>query len=309
MKPAPPLEAFKRVVDLALAEDLGKAGDITTDAVIPPGTPIQAEIRSREAGRIAGTDVVAIVLAHFREQADFTIVAADGSDVTPGDIVVRLSGSARTVLTAERTILNVLGRLSGIATATAAVVRLVSGYPAVIKDTRKTTPGLRALEKYAVAIGGGVNHRFGLYDAVLVKDNHIGIAGSITVAVECVRRLRGATTPVQVEVESMDELREALGCKVSAVLLDNMSPDKLREAVQLVNGRCHTEASGGITLANVREMAATGVDAISLGSLTHSVKVLDLGMDLVQVESSKVIDPATAAKTKKATAAPSRSAS
>jgi nicotinate-nucleotide pyrophosphorylase (carboxylating) len=213
------------------------------------------------------------------------------------------------VLSAERTILNVLGRLSGIATATAAVVRLVSGYPAVIKDTRKTTPGLRALEKYAVAIGGGVNHRFGLYDAVMIKDNHIGVAGSITVAVERVRRLRGAATPLQVEVESMDELQEALRCKVSAVLLDNMSPDRLREAVKLVNGSCHTEASGGITLANVREIAATGVDAISLGSLTHSVKVLDLGMDLLRAAGVKATDPVTSAKAKKATAATSRSAS
>jgi len=293
MKPAPPMEALKRVVDLALAEDLGAAGDITTDAVILPGTSSQAEIRSREAGRIAGVDVVAVVLAKFMEQAHCTIVATDGSDVMPGDTVVRLSGSARTVLAAERTILNVLGRLSGIATATAAVVRLVSGHPVVIKDTRKTTPGLRALERYAVAIGGGVNHRFGLYDAVLIKDNHIGVAGSITVAVERVRLLRGKETPVQVEVESIDELKEALRCNVSAVLLDNMSTDVLREAVALVDGRCHTEASGGITLANVREIAATGVNAISLGSLTHSVKVLDLGMDLVPVVGATGIEPVT----------------
>lgn len=280
MKPAPPLEALERVVDLALAEDLGVAGDITTDSVIPSGTSIQAEIRSREAGRIAGVDVVAIALARFPDPATVTIVAPDGCDVAPGDIVARLSGSARTVLSAERTILNVLGRLSGIATATAAAVRLVAGTRAVIKDTRKTTPGLRALERYAVAMGGGVNHRFGLYDAVLIKDNHIGIAGSITVAVERVRSRLGSAIPVQVEVESMDELEEVLRCKVSAVLLDNMSPDRLRQAVALVAGRCYTEASGGVTLANVREVAATGVDAISLGWLTHSAKVLDLGMDL-----------------------------
>ena len=280
MTPAPPLEALQRTVDLALAEDLGVAGDITTDSVIPPGTSIRAEIRSRQAGRIAGVDVIALTLARFPEPATVTIIAADGSDVAPGDVVARLSGSARTVLSAERTILNVLGRLSGIATATAAAVRLVAGTRAVIKDTRKTTPGLRTLERYAVAMGGGVNHRFGLYDAVLIKDNHIGIAGSITVAVERARSRLGAAIPVQVEVESMHELEEALRCKVSAVLLDNMSPDTLRQAVTLVGGRCHTEASGGITLANVREVAATGVDAISLGWLTHSAKVLDLGMDL-----------------------------
>lgn len=280
MRPAPPVEALKRIVDVALAEDLGDAGDITTDSVIPPGTPIQAEIRSRQAGRIAGVDVIALALARFPEPAMVTIVAADGSDVAPGDIVARLSGSARTVLSAERTILNVLGRLSGIATATNSAVRLVAGTRAVIKDTRKTTPGLRTLERYAVAMGGGVNHRFGLHDAVLIKDNHIGIAGSITAAVERVRSRLGAAIPVQVEVESMDELEEALRCKVSAVLLDNMSPDQLRLATRLVDGRCHTEASGGITLANVREVAATGIDAISLGWLTHSAKVLDLGMDL-----------------------------
>ncbi len=267
-------------MDVALAEDLSDAGDITTDSVVPPGTPIQAEIRSRQAGRIAGVDVVALALAKFPEPAMVTIVAPDGSDVVPGDTVARIGGSARTVLSAERTILNILGRLSGIATATDAVVRRVAGTRVVIKDTRKTTPGLRTLERYAVAVGGGVNHRSGLYDAVLIKDNHIGIAGSIAVAVERVRSRLGTATPVQVEVESMDELEEALRCKVSAVLFDNMSPDQLRLAAKLVNGRCHTEASGGITLVNVAEVAATGVDAVSLGWLTHSARVLDLGLDL-----------------------------
>jgi len=276
---APPLDALRQVVDVALAEDLGAAGDITTESVIPPGTPFAAEIRSREAGRVAGTDVVAITFVRFPESATATIVATDGSVVGPGDTIARISGSARTVLSAERTILNVLGRLSGIATATAMVVQRIAGTRAIIKDTRKTTPGLRALERYAVAVGGGVNHRSGLYDAVLIKDNHIDIAGSITAAVERVRAKLGAAIPVQVEVETMDELEEALRCKVSAVLLDNMSPDELRQAVVLVNGRCYTEASGGITLTNVREVAASGVDAISLGSLTHSVRVLDLGLD------------------------------
>jgi nicotinate-nucleotide pyrophosphorylase (carboxylating) len=276
---AAPIDALRQVVDLALAEDLGAAGDITTESVIPPGTPFAAEIRSREAGRIAGTDVVAIAFARFPESATATIVATDGSVVGPGDPIARISGSARTVLSAERTILNVLGRLSGIATATAIVVHRIAGTRTIIKDTRKTTPGLRALERYAVAVGGGVNHRSGLYDAVLIKDNHIDIAGSITASVERVRARLGVAMPVQVEVETMDELEEALRCKVSAVLLDNMSPDELRQAVVLVNGRCYTEASGGITLSNVREVAASGVDAISLGSLTHSVRVLDLGLD------------------------------
>jgi nicotinate-nucleotide pyrophosphorylase (carboxylating) len=184
------------------------------------------------------------------------------------------------VLTAERSILNILCRMSGIATATAAAVRLVHGTRAVIKDTRKTTPGLRALEKYAVAVGGGVNHRFGLYDAVLVKDNHIGLAGSITAAVDRVRLRLGVSTRIQVEVESIAELEEALRCQVDAVLLDNLSLLQLRAAAQLVDGRCHTEASGGITLANVREVAATGVEAISMGWLTHSAVALDLGLDV-----------------------------
>jgi len=280
VRPAAPLEALGRVVAAALTEDLGSAGDITTDATIPPGTPLCAEIRSREPGRIAGVDVVPLVLARFPEPATAIIVAADGSDVGAGATVARIEGSARTVLGAERTILNILGRLSGIATATARAVAGTAGTRAVIKDTRKTTPGLRALERYAVAVGGGVNHRCGLHDAVLIKDNHIGIAGSIKVAVARVRERHGAALPVQVEVDTLEQLQEALDCGVNAVLLDNMAPDLLRRAVALAGGRCHTEASGGITPDHVREVAATGVDSISLGALTHSVRVLDLGLDL-----------------------------
>ena len=282
MKLAPPLAELARVVDLALTEDLGVEGDITTDSVIPRGMPIEAEISSREAGRIAGIDCIVIAFSRFAEPTSVTIVATDGCDVAPGGTVARIAGSARTVLSAERTVLNILARLSGIATATAAAVRLTAGHRVVIKDTRKTMPGLRALEKYAIAVGGGVNHRFGLYDAVLIKDNHIGLAGSIAAAVSGVRARLGPLTPVQVEVESIAELEEALSCNVSAVLLDNMSPDTLRRSVKLVNGRCHTEASGGITPANVREIAATGVDAISLGWLTHSAKALDLGLDIAR---------------------------
>jgi nicotinate-nucleotide pyrophosphorylase (carboxylating) len=273
------LGALARVVENALAEDLNAAGDISTDAVVPAGTLIQAEIRGRQAGRIAGTDCIAIAFSKLPEPADVAVVAGDGSDVGPGATVARLSGSARTILTAERTILNILCRLSGIATATASAVKRVDGYRAVIKDTRKTTPGLRVLEKHAVAVGGGVNHRFGLYDAVLIKDNHIALAGSISSAVERVRVRHGRSMPVQVEAESLVQLEEALRCGVDAVLLDNLSVDQLRQAVELVDGRCWTEASGGVTLANVREVAATGVDAISLGWLTHSAPALDLGLD------------------------------
>ena len=276
----PPHAALEQAVRAALAEDLGTTGDITTEAIVPVGTTVEAEIRSRQPGRIAGTDCIAIALSRFTEPAQVTILAGDGTDVAPGETVARLSGSARTVLTAERTILNILCRLSGIATATAAAVQLVKSTRAVIKDTRKTTPGLRLLEKYAVVIGGGANHRFGLHDAVLVKDNHIGLAGSIATAVSRIRHRLGASIRIQVEVETMDQLEEALRCQVNAVLLDNFTPEQLRAAVGLVDGRCHTEASGGITLANVREIAATGVEAISLGWLTHSAAGLDLGLDI-----------------------------
>jgi nicotinate-nucleotide pyrophosphorylase (carboxylating) len=278
--PSPPLEDLARVIETALAEDLGELGDITTRAVVPAGTRMSASIRSREPGRIAGVDVAQLVLSRLPEPATALIVAADGSEVAAGDTVVELAGAAGTLLTGERTILNLMGRLSGIATATAAVVRAVEGTGVAIKDTRKTTPGLRALEKYAVAVGGGVNHRSGLYDAVLVKDNHIGIARSVTTAVERVRAALGADARVQVEVETLAELEEALQARVDAVLLDNMAPGLLMQAVALVAGRCHTEASGGITLANVREVAETGVDSISLGWLTHSAKSLDLGLDI-----------------------------
>lgn len=279
MKPAAPLEALTRVVKAALAEDLGSRGDITTDSIVPAGARMTAVIRSREPGRIAGCDVISIVLAQFPEPAVSEVRRADGSDVQPGDAVATLSGSARTLLSGERVILNLLGRLSGIATATAAVVHAVAGTGVAIKDTRKTLPGLRALEKYAVAVGGGVNHRFGLYDAVLIKDNHIGVAGSIAAAVEQVRARWGTAFPVQVEVDTIGQLEEALACRVQSVLLDNMTQEQLRCAVAIAGKRCHLEASGGITLDNVRAVAETGIDSISLGALTHSARSLDLGLD------------------------------
>ena len=277
--PEVPREALARVVQAALAEDLGSRGDITTDAIVPAGSQMTAVIRSREPGRIAGCDAIPIVLAQFAEPASSEVQAPDGTDVGAGAAVATLSGSARTLLSGERVILNLLGRLSGIATATAAVVRAVAGTGVAIKDTRKTLPGLRALEKYAVAIGGGVNHRFGLYDAVLIKDNHIGVAGSITGAVSRVRARWGDGFPIQVEVDTLTQLEEALACRVTAVLLDNMSPEQLSHAVATAGRRCHLEASGGITLANVRAVAESGVDSISLGGLTHSSRSLDLGLD------------------------------
>ncbi len=277
-------EALARVVAAALAEDLGDLGDVTTTSIVPAGTPMTGVIRSREDGRIAGVGAIRLVLSRLPEPASATIVAADGADVSAGGTVALLTGGARTLRTGERVILNLLGRLSGIATATAAVVRAVEGTGVVVKDTRKTTPGLRLLEKYAVACGGGVNHRAGLYDAVLIKDNHIGVAGSITAAVERVRANLGKRFPIQVEVDTLEQLDEALACGVTSVLLDNMTPDQLRRAVGRAVARagraCHIEASGGITLANVRAVAETGVDSISLGWLTHSARSLDLGLDV-----------------------------
>jgi nicotinate-nucleotide pyrophosphorylase (carboxylating) len=275
-----PDEALARVIASALAEDLGDVGDVTTTSIVPPGTPMTGVIRSREAGRIAGVDAVRHVLSRLPEPASATIVAVDGTDVGAGGTVALLTGSARTLLSGERVILNLLGRLSGIATATAAVVRAVEGTGVVVKDTRKTTPGLRLLEKYAVACGGGMNHRSGLYDAVLIKDNHIGVAGSITAAVSRVRANLGKRFPIQVEVDTLVQLDEALACGVTSVLLDNMAPEQLQRAVERVDRGCHLEASGGITLANVRAVAETGVDSISLGWLTHSARSLDLGLDI-----------------------------
>jgi nicotinate-nucleotide pyrophosphorylase (carboxylating) len=280
LRPAAPLAELTRVVQTALAEDLGNHGDVTTEAVVPAGTSMQAVIRSRENGRIAGSDAIPLVLAQFSEAATSRIAAPDGTDVEAGSVVASLNGSARTLLTGERVMLNLLGRLSGIASATAAVVRAVQGTGAAIKDTRKTTAGLRALEKYAVAVGGGVNHRFGLYDAVLIKDNHIGVAGSIAAAVDRIRERHEGAFPIQVEVDTLAQLEQALACRVEAVLLDNMAPDLLRRAVGFAGGRCHLEASGGVTLANVRAIAETGVDSISLGWLTHSARSLDLGLDV-----------------------------
>lgn len=275
-----PQGALARVVTSALAEDLGERGDITTLAIVPGAARMSGSIRSREAGCIAGVDAIHMVFSRFPDPASATIVTADGASIDAGGTVALLAGSARSILTGERTILNLLGHLSGIATATAAVVRAVAGTGVAVKDTRKTAPGLRLLEKYAVAAGGGVNHRSGLYDAVLIKDNHIGVAGSIAAAVDRARASLGRDFPLQVEVDTLDQLEEALGCRVQSVLLDNMKPEALRRAVTIAGRNCHLEASGGITLANVREIAETGVASISLGWLTHSARALDLGLDI-----------------------------
>ena len=268
------------IVRAALAEDLGRAGDITTDSIIPADAVATARIAARKDGRVAGLEAALIAFRLLDPGISVTVERADGDDVAPGGTIASLTGKARALLTAERTALNLMGRLSGIATATRALVREVEGTNARVVCTRKTTPGLRVLEKHAVKLGGGFNHRFGLDDAVLIKDNHIAVAGGVRPAVERVRAAIGHMVKVEVEVDTLDQLDELLGLPVDVVLLDNMDPDTLRRAVRMVDGRLLTEASGNVTLATVRAIAETGVDMISCGWLTHSAPNLDLGLDM-----------------------------
>ena len=269
------------IVDLALAEDLGRAGDITGEACIDPDARLSVVWASRQDGRVSGLSCARLALAALDPSASFEVVTPDGSDVLPGTVLARAEGNARAVLIAERTGLNLLGRLSGIATLTRAYVRLVEGTNATIVDTRKTTPGLRALEKYAVRCGGGVNHRFGLDDAILIKDNHVVACGGVGEAVRRARAYAGHLVKVEVEVDGLDQLDEALKHGPDVVMLDNFSLDDLRTAVSLAKGRAVLEASGGVNLTTVRAIAETGVDVISVGALTHSAAVLDIGLDAV----------------------------
>ena len=269
------------IVDHALAEDLGRAGDITGQACIDPDARLSVVWASRQDGRVSGLSCARLALAALDPTATFEVTAPDGSDVMPGAILARAEGSARAVLAAERTGLNLLGRLSGVATLTRAYVRLVEGTGVTIVDTRKTTPGLRALEKYAVRCGGGVNHRFGLDDAILIKDNHVAACGGVGEAVRRARAHAGHLVKVEVEVDGLDQLDEALKHGPDVVMLDNFSLDDLKTAVRLAKGRAVLEASGGVNLTTVRAIAETGVDVISVGALTHSAPVLDIGLDAV----------------------------
>lgn len=281
--PGPELRLPSSVVDkavaAALAEDLGLGGDITTRATIPAGTRASGVIAAREPGSIAGVQLAEAAFKTLDPFTQFEVVVGDGGRVGAGDVIARISGDARVLLTAERTALNFLGHLSGIATLTARYVAAVAGTKARIMDTRKTTPGLRALEKFAVQCGGGVNHRFGLFDAVLIKDNHIVAAGGIGPALERARAQSGHMVKVEIEVTNLDEIDEALQLDPDALLLDNMDVSLLRAAVKEVAGRVVTEASGGVSLDTVGAIAATGVDLISVGALTHSAPVLDIGLD------------------------------
>ncbi|MGV2128633.1 carboxylating nicotinate-nucleotide diphosphorylase [Agrobacterium vitis] len=268
----------------AFSEDLGLAGDITSMAVIPADHRSTVQIASRRDGVIAGLDASAIAFELVDPGLVMTFHVSDGAAVKAGDVLATISGSSRSLLTGERVALNFLGHLSGIATVTRQIVAAVSGTKAAVACTRKTTPGLRALEKYAVRMGGGMNHRFALYDAVLIKDNHIAIAGSVTQAILRARAGVGHMVKIEVEVDTLAQLREAMEIGVDAVLLDNMTPEQLREAVEIVAGRSITEASGGITPQTARAVAQSGVDLLSVGWITHSAPVLDIGLDFVEAE-------------------------
>jgi nicotinate-nucleotide pyrophosphorylase (carboxylating) len=272
---------IEHLVNLALEEDLGDLGDVTSRATIPAGQIITAKITAKQPGVIAGLGIVGEVYRQVNPQVTVRPCLEDSDPVKVGTVVCEVVGAGRSVLTGERVALNFLQRLSGIATLTAQFVEVVADYQAVILDTRKTTPGFRALEKYAVRMGGGSNHRIGLYDMVLIKDNHIDAAGGITAAVEAVRAdFDARDLPIEVEVKNLDELDEALACKVNRILLDNMSLDQMRAAVIRGAGRIPLEASGNMSLDRVRDVAATGVNFISVGALTHSAPVLDLSMRL-----------------------------
>jgi nicotinate-nucleotide pyrophosphorylase (carboxylating) len=257
-----------------MAEDIG-SGDVTTDSIVPPQAIMRGEIIAKQAGIVAGLDVARAVYLLLDDRVDFTANAAEGERVDSQRVLAQVSGPARALLTAERTALNFLGRMSGIATSTCLYVDAVDGTDAVILDTRKTVPGLRTLDKLAVRLGGGQNHRIGLYDMILIKDNHIDFAGSLA---EAVRRARSVFPDIGLEVEArtLEDVQTALDLGVRRILLDNMTPDTMRQAVTITAGRARLEASGNITLANIRQVAETGVDYISIGALTHSVKVFDV---------------------------------
>lgn len=264
-------------IQRALEEDIG-SGDLTTEAIVPPQATMWGDIIAKQDGVIAGLEVAEAVYKMLDEAVQFQPYVVDGEFVQRGQKVARLYGPARSLLTAERTALNFLGRMSGIATLTRQYVEAIAATRAVLLDTRKTAPGLRIVDKMAVRYGGGQNHRLGLYDMVLIKDNHIDFDGSITQAVQLVRAY-APHAEIEVEVRTLAELQEALEAKVSRILLDNMSLDTMRAAVELVAGRAKLEASGNVTLENVRAIAETGVDFISCGALTHSAKVFDLSFE------------------------------
>lgn len=275
----PPVILVEPLVRAALAEDLGRAGDLTTDTIVPGDAKAQGVLNARKAGVVAGLGVAEIAFRLLDPEVRFSAARPDGAKVGANEPIATVSGRARALLTAERVALNFLCHLSGIATATREIVEAVKGTRARIVCTRKTTPGLRLLEKYAVRVGGGINHRFGLDDGVLLKDNHIVVAGGIRTAVERAKVALGHMVKVEVEVDRLDQIGEALAAGADAILLDNMTPPQMREAVASIGGRAIVEASGRITADAAAAIAATGVDVISCGWITHSAPILDIGFD------------------------------
>jgi nicotinate-nucleotide pyrophosphorylase (carboxylating) len=277
----PPLPAImiEPAVRAALLEDLGRAGDLTTDAIVPADARTTCALVARQPGVVCGLDFALWAFRLIDPRIEVNVSLQDGSRLQPGDLIATVSGPARGILTAERVALNFLSHLSGVASATQGIADAIAGTRAQVCCTRKTMPGLRAAQKYAVRVGGGSNHRFGLDDAVLIKDNHVAIAGGVKPAVERARAGVGHLVKIELEVDTLDQLREAMSLRVDAVLLDNMGPDLLREAVSIVDGRAITEASGRIRPDTAPAIAASGVDLLSVGWLTHSAQVLDIGLD------------------------------
>jgi len=277
----PPLPdlLIEPVVRAALLEDLGRAGDLTTDAIVPATAKAKTALVARQHGVVAGLAAAATAFRLVDPSIEMTIERPDGTRLVPGDRIATITGPARGMLTAERVALNFLGHLSGVASGAATLVEAVRGHKARICCTRKTMPGLRAQQKYAVRVGGGMNHRFGLDDGVLIKDNHVAVAGGIRPAILAARRGVGHLVKIEVEVDTLDQLEEALATGTDAVLLDNMTPDQLASAVRMIDGRAIAEASGRITPQTAPAIAASGVDLISAGWLTHSASVLDIGLD------------------------------
>ncbi|MGE8689117.1 MAG: carboxylating nicotinate-nucleotide diphosphorylase [Achromobacter sp.] len=277
----PPLPEvmLEPLVRAALLEDLGRAGDLTTDAIVPADAVAETRLVARQEGVLAGLDLARLAFRAMDPGIEFSVSQRDGADLRPGTEIARIRGNARAMLTAERVALNFLCHLSGVASATASIARAIAGHGARVTCTRKTMPGLRAVQKYAVRVGGGSNHRHGLDDAVLIKDNHIALAGGVATAVERARAGVGHMVKIELEVDTLEQLEVALSLGVDVVLLDNMSLEDLRRAVAMARGRAITEASGRITPETAEAVAATGVDQIAVGWITHSAKVLDIGLD------------------------------
>jgi nicotinate-nucleotide pyrophosphorylase (carboxylating) len=277
--PSLPRLMVEPIVRAALLEDLGRAGDLTTDAIVPRRARAETALVTRQNGVLAGLDVALLAFELVDPAIATNALRGDGDALEPGDVIAIVAGPARGILSAERIALNFLCHLSGVASATAAMTKAIAGHKARVTCTRKTMPGLRALQKHAVRLGGGSNHRFGLDDAILIKDNHVAIAGGIRPALERARAAVSHLVKIEIEVDTLEQLDEAMAAGVDAVLLDNMTPDALRRAVSIVGGRAVTEASGRVDLDTIGAIAATGVDLISVGALTHSARVLDIGLD------------------------------